>query len=69
MRLEEIRLRTQDSRLKSQDLHAGGGRGECGCHSPQCRMSFSIKSDCGDSMKDTTFISPPHLGQANGSTS
>jgi hypothetical protein len=32
-------------------------------------MIFSIQSACGGSIKATTFISPPHLGQAKGSTS
>ena len=48
---------------------AGGARGDEGHHSPQCRRIFSITSPCGGSMNATTFIWPPHLGQASGSIS
>ena len=48
----------------------GGGRAATTArHSPQCRRIFSITSPCGGSIKATTFICPPHCGQASGSIS
>jgi len=48
---------------------AGGARDASSSHSPKCRRICSITSVWRSSMKPTIFISPPHLGQTNGSIS
>ena len=61
--------RQGDPRDGAQSSMTGGARGDDGFHSPQCRKIFSISAPCGGSINATTFITPPHFGQASGSTS